>query len=631
MVITIIKHSMSEKYKSFLTKTKPFKKSTGSLKYSFEFENSQSFPFLGFDELKNNMENKIKSDFGVINANRELSSFKSVFENNRDVFEKKLINPKNVINNLNSNFRSIDNLHLNTNPKIFKSSSSLVYKQWQKILDIYSVNDIYSENFYLLQEKAIKCLERMQTKIKNIKNLMYELSISEFTDSNSLFDIITEKFKDQTNLEAISFILENQSSQLTKEYFRKDFIEFKSATNEIFNLILSIKNDPKLKIYWKSLLNNMAEDYIDYYSVRNTKKINEDNKIINLLDYKNIENVNHHIKLSKSQKYEECISFLNGQIIFKDNNGNYLKPNSKKEAHSMYKTFSECMISYELRKNPTLSKIILDRFKEENNIEESLLLIEIIKENQTILKNIGFIFDNRLSIEGMTDSIYSCVKDFKINQLSNSILSNKYKHLLSVKCKPIFTSMFESNFTHSEIQEFVGRKIASCKNQDDFYTYLESIHKSIFNFGIEKLTSDMKSSTNAKTIINEDGLYVLKIDNFNDSKLLGTSNWCISRSLNYFENYAEGNHQYFIYDFSKEDTDVMSLIGITLYSNGLLNAAHNKIDNDIKHDDKILNLIDKIIVADFSNLVDIELHPRYKEILNLTSQQNKKENKFSIG
>lgn len=627
MTLLITKYLMNEKYNDFLKATKSFQTSNKNLKYSFEFNNSTYFPFGGFDEFNNILIKKIKSNIDdsshINDLKKSISFINEILNNDYDT----LIN-----HNLNLNrdliFKNFDGFYNQVNPKIFKTSSDLIYSQWKKIIDKYQIDDIYTEKFKYLQQKGYKCLSNIQSKTLEAKNLIFNISTKRFDTPSDFLKLASEELKDPIFLDSILFFIPHNSDNLK---YQKEIKEFQSILNEIFDLTLEIQNNQKFKTYGKIVLNNMAEDFIDYFSKNEEKQTNIDNKITNILDNKAFETVSKSIKLSKSQKYEECFYFLNGQIIFKDNKGAYIQPKSKKETHEMFNILSESIISYELRKNPSLSKFIINKFKEENKIEESLILIDAIKENQEILKNTKFEFRNDQSIEVITDSIYSFVKNFKVEQLANSILSNKYKHLLSPECIPIFSLMFESNFKKSDIQEFVGKKIASCKTKEDFYSYLESVYNSVFNFGIEKLNADLRNSKNAKILIEEDNFVVLKIDNFEDSKLLGTSNWCISRNSSYFDNYVTNNHQYFVYDFSKKDTDVMSLIGITLYSNGSINAAHDKVDDNIKRSGDISEIVNKIIIADFNELTDINLHSNYSEFLKVVKKQNKKENKLSIG
>lgn len=628
MILLITKYLMNEKYKDFLKTTKAFQNSNGNLKYSFEFNNSTYFPFGGFDEFNNTLIEKIKyifEDGHNIGIRKNISFLNDVLNNDYDNF---LLSIPTTGLNKELIFKPLDVFYNRVNPKIFKTSSSLIYSQWKKIIERYKIEDIYSEKFKEIQKRGCDLLESIQKKTLETKNLIFNISTKRFENNSDFFNLVSQELKNPVFLDSILFFIENNSSPLK---FNKELKEFQSILDEMFELILDIQKDPKFQNYGKIILNNMAEDFIDYFSKNEDKQLKTDNKITDLLDNKFLETVSKSIKLSKSQKYEECFYFINCQIVFKDNKGSYIQPKSKKETHEFFNTFSENIISYELRKNPSLSKFIINKFKEEGKIEETLILIEAIKENQEILKNSKYEFKNDKSIEVITDSIYSVVKNFKVEKLANSILSNKYKHLLSPECLPIFNLMFESNFTKSDIQEFVGKKIASCKTKEDFHSYLESIYNSVFNFGVEKLNSDLRHSKNAKIIIKEENLVVLKIDNFDDSKLLGTSNWCISRSLNYFDNYVTNNHQYFIYDFSKKDTDVMSLIGITLYSNGLINAAHNKIDDNIKSSSDISEIVKKIIIAEFNELSDINLHPNYSEFLTILKKEQKKENKLSIG
>lgn len=98
---------------------------------------------------------------------------------------------------------------------------------------------------------------------------------------------------------------------------------------------------------------------------------------------------------------------------------------------------------------------------------------------------------------------------------------------------------------------------------------------------------------------------IVEINSFDESKTLGTDNWCISRSDYYFKSYCENeNRQYFVFDFSKESKDRQSMIGITLTPSGTIHAAHDKTDDSVKNDMSVLKTSLKILAVQYEDYKD---------------------------
>lgn len=590
---------MKDNYVKFIKSTISLSNEKGSAVYSFEFFNNNMFPFSGFDSFASSYSLKLGRFKELIHLLNDTINI----ENVRDLTFKNIENQSRRLFTIRQ-LNELIKLKETINPVIFKSSSSLIFNQWNKIINKYNLDEKHKIDFTSKQNEAYSYL-------------------TEIADSLTEFFYISKDLLDRKNISPLEDEIFHQSLKKVKGVI--NLVENIDLINKSFlDITVNIVQYEKLKNKSFNLFNTMSTDFIEY-NLKN-KDISSSNNVIELLNKKNEETLDTKIKLSKSQKYEEAFLFINGQITFKDNKGNYIEPNSKKEALTIINDFYEDMISYELRKNPSLSKLIIQKFKEEkgytsNNITSCLELVDLIKENNNILKNTKFNINIDSSIESIADKIYFEVKNFKLNQLINGIFGNKYKHLMSDENLPIFEKMFESSFTKSQLESFVSKKIASCQTQKEFSSHLKSIYDNLFTFGIEKLNADLAVSKNPVYIFNENGLHIIKIDNFEDSKLLGTSNWCISRSENTFNTYQKDNHQYFIYDFSKKEDDMNSLIGITLYPDGSVNAAHDKLDNNMIRNDYITDILEKIIVNDFDNLSLIHTNKKYTELLKMRDER----------
>lgn len=96
-------------------------------------------------------------------------------------------------------------------------------------------------------------------------------------------------------------------------------------------------------------------------------------------------------------------------------------------------------------------------------------------------------------------------------------------------------------------------------------------------------------------ISDKDDLVILKIDNFEQSKELGSKDWAISRLEDYFHFYKrDDQNQYFAYDLTKKDDDRSALIGITMNEKKFMTAHYSDceyIELDDKHLERCMSII----------------------------------------
>jgi hypothetical protein len=99
----------------------------------------------------------------------------------------------------------------------------------------------------------------------------------------------------------------------------------------------------------------------------------------------------------------------------------------------------------------------------------------------------------------------------------------------------------------------------------------------------------------------------LKINNYEASKALGSGSWCISRHESHFDSYAgkADKLQFFVFDYTKESNDKMSMIGITLNKDGTHSAAHIKNDDPLYAKDNKFLALQKTIITENMHLFEL--------------------------
>lgn len=256
------------------------------------------------------------------------------------------------------------------------------------------------------------------------------------------------------------------------------------------------------------------------------------------------------------------------------------------------------------KKNPIFSKFIISMFIQSLGRRKTYALemysdvLKLIIFNSTIIKNSNFNIFKYTSIEKLDDALQLLLKKHHATKMLKSIISNKYKHLITRNSINLFVELFANNITKSELQVMLGKKLAAYKTSKQF---CEAIKKVIANYSDFSMAAVLKKISNEN--LNVDIVYscleknqlILKINDYYASKALGSHHWCISYSEKYFNDYTANqnqdkalrelgclyrngsNNQYFIFNFGY--SDVRSMIGAT-FSNDKLIAVHAKDDSN---------------------------------------------------
>lgn len=371
---------------------------------------------------------------------------------------------------------------------------------------------------------------------------------------------------------------------------------------------------------------SMADQYINTLSTATgiskflvDKTLSDDlvlNVDLNVGQYRNIKMFNDDsmIVTDADSKVKRVFSNIEATFILNDIIGNDIKQS--------------------LRKTPVIMKKFMDMYIENNRRPVSVYLVmntylnneQVLKSNkfniidalQTMKEDINskqYLEERKFDdhCEALDDEMNAIVKNHKVKQYSHSIASNKYMHLYDEKSYKIIEAIYDLKIESSVLQDNIGKKIAAYHTPDEFNAGLKSLLNTFSDFTPEKIR-EKASSCKADVIVEEDNKIIIKIEDFKQSKIMGSSSWCIARDEHYFKSYVgDYNHQYFIYDFNKDSSDNESMIGITLSPEIECEAAHMKNDDDISNDKKLTLDNIAIIVKNDRGWYEQELLKREKK------------------
>lgn len=547
-------------------------------------------------------------------------------------------------------------MELDMNSEKFKSIRAFVngeelfsFKdERQSIKNIFKVHEF--ENIFMVNE--------LQAETRNLMNLirsMLSLSMNTFVDywenviaPSTSYDIskelkvlraISDKyFTANDYVFIVNILLESNNYTFHNEFFDKNAAKRASAHEKykmFFNRVINLFNGGKIGDRFnlssfkndigviQSTLLSLTNKYPTLFNVLNiqeiqaVKYINSNNSVNPTMD----EMCNLPILakyLPANGQYHSMIFFYDYSVLAQRHmNGPFELVYDYKSIPSFVNEAFYQHLKNMTRKSPTISKYFLagyktlfDYYTEEkkrshdsrnlfvgcnNTLRDYYKYENILKVNNY---NILDVFDNPNDYEQwcerVSDKMYMVVKKHAISKYSKALFSNKYRHLYSDNMLTIFNELYRLEIPCSYIQDTVGKKMASFKTSDELYSALENMLNLLDNFSFDMVMDNVKN-LNADVISSDDNKLLIRINTFEESQLLGSSSWCISRNENHFLNYTDNNNeQYFMYDFNKQSRDNDSLIGCTLGSNFKLKVAHYKNDQEIYEDECIDYIINKV-------------------------------------
>lgn len=490
--------------------------------------------------------------------------------------------------------------------------------------------DAYFNQFMMYAEglDTLALQERIEKlKINNTKQLSFLKDMSDFSyDYATLEEYIKNEVPDSQDqhvyIDELHDLLEQYKHITSKEAVSHYTALYHAVKADILNplfeeltlIVEELKNIIKANNF--EVVSSLADIFENHIHQRSSGNISQ------FLVHKNFENViKEKITLNDNQKIQEYIVFNDCSVVLKKQ-GNYVAVKNHDELKSTFLELKESIIGFELRKKPKIAKIFLDAYKDNPTYFVPVILtMNNFIENEQILKNMKFDFNMIADSDWETvdDQMTALVKSHKLHQYANGMLSNKNKHLLTEKAIASFKVLIEASIPKTVLQEMIGKKLAAIKTSDEFEAYLDRVveHFSSFNYDNLRHKLDALNITPVYNLNND--VVVFQVKSFEDSKILGSPSWCIARDNYYFDDYtSNGEKQYFLYDFSKDEKDNESMIGFTVNKDGSLRTQHLKNDDHYSADDFLYNVVDHVLYEqineyNLTNEQKIELEQKFNK------------------
>lgn len=175
-----------------------------------------------------------------------------------------------------------------------------------------------------------------------------------------------------------------------------------------------------------------------------------------------------------------------------------------------------------------------------------------------------------------------------INEFNTTQKKNMRSAILSEDDKKTLSKF--SVLSEEKRRNFI-RKCSTISDYREIMKLMGVITNKHFEWSKDSLKDYIAESNSLKCdIVFEEGDFVLvKVKNFNTIKYLAkTTNWCISKSRQYWDSYSLNgkNTQYVAFDFSAEEDSPMSIVGFTVSDGDKISFAHDFNNANIRKDNK---------------------------------------------
>lgn len=504
------------------------------------------------------------------------------------------------------------------------------------------LNNLYEQWATIAQNNNVDLSDLMSEKNKIVTDIKeYLNSFDKAAKFLPKYKTIEDYYiRNRSDLESVDFYkgeLDNllaEYNELTTQKGIRFFLNFKEDT--IFKEKLKGMDDIIVEVRDRITQKNplAIATIADKFVFEQNNSHSDVKQFLNTKEYDS--HITNHMKVTKSQKVPEMLAFDDGSLAYKDKNDRYhaVDISNLIEVFDRFMDAGESAIDYMLRKKPKVAKFFKDKYTDDmpsfSNIH---IVIQSYLNNEAILKNMNFdlsIFRDK-SPEAIDDAIHSSVNNYKVKRYAHSILSNKYKHLLTPESTVLFKQLYEAKFSENQLQELIGKKIAAIHTAEEFELYLNKIVDQFSGFSEFAILSRYHNY-NIDPIYTENNVLVFEVKTFEESKELGSPSWCISRTENYFKRYTSNDaRQFFIYDFNKLEKDNESMIGITIQKDGQLNTQHAKNDDYLKPNDLIELIRKHIIINEVDKFELTEEHKLQLGLIVKEDLENKVKIKQSLG
>jgi len=208
--------------------------------------------------------------------------------------------------------------------------------------------------------------------------------------------------------------------------------------------------------------------------------------------------------------------------------------------------------------------------------------------SKNLKKNTITAYTSCTDIIGLPEELRLLRRDKRINDVINMFNTTQKRILreseFSEKDKETLSKFYRLSDTKKV--NFV-RKMSTIEDYSEIMRQMRHITSTHFDWNKDSFMDFIKNVEGMKyeTVFDNGDVVMVKVDDYETVKNLAkTTNWCISKNKTYWNQYVEhrdSSVQYMVFDFSKKEDDLLSIIGFTTEYNKGITHAHDFTNNDM--------------------------------------------------
>lgn len=491
--------------------------------------------------------------------------------------------------------------------KRYVNGQMSIYKEWVDFAESHGVKS--SQNFDEIKKTLMEAavfFKKASLVIKDLSQITKEINDNERNTRyvRALVEDFQEVYQEKIQSSNSFFMSINQNAGKYEDALYKMTIDIETMKDEI---------NQKTPDVLKTMAHKFCESQLD-----------TDNDISSFLKSKNFDDfIETRIQL-KGQARPDNILFKDGSYAYSEE-GQYRHTTTEYDYYEQQNELHRSVIGHLSRKKPKIASFFKTFVEDESGVNIIPVLDTYQQYSEVISRSgINLLQMTNKSMEVVDDSLNEVVLAHKTNQYVNSILSNKYDYLLTPESRDMFKILYETGVSKQALQDYIGKKIAALKTPEEFLEYVTKVKDHFSGFSPDALHIKLEGN-GIVPCYDKDGVVIFPVESFESSKKLGSASWCIARNEYQFNSYTDNeSKQYFMYDFNKNESDVTSMVGFTLYTHGTVRASHLKNDDDFDFLSNYSDLHLEVLKNDFKKFkLNDEYSKVMKEKYNLGDYQEK--------
>ncbi|MBR6517547.1 MAG: hypothetical protein IKT40_12010 [Bacilli bacterium] len=190
-------------------------------------------------------------------------------------------------------------------------------------------------------------------------------------------------------------------------------------------------------------------------------------------------------------------------------------------------------------------------------------------------------------VQTMLDEMLSLKRFKRANDVINLFNTTQKKLLKSIELNDSSCFILNRFSTLSDTKKlnFI-RKMSTIEDVNEILTQMSFLINLHYDWNHDSFINFVNNSNNFKCeiVFDERNIVIVRCDDYETIKHIAkTTNWCISKNKQYWNNYMSDNDnlQYVLLDFNKEEDDELSIVGFTKIKRATISHAHTFTNNSM--------------------------------------------------